>query len=347
MKRMMAVLASLMCVLAIGLSMSSAASATGTVVWGFGFCKLVAPGTGGWTNACTTPVNGGEWAYAVLTLTGLVGICRWLGVGNGMFDDSNCQFLGGIFGYYPLWDPPALSIKIKGGAYKMKSTVAGEKVTIACTGMEAKEPEFASDGGKAAGESEESSLQYSGCSVETPSKCEVGNVGGSAKAINTNAVESKLVENSTKSKVEQVFKPKTGSVFYEIEFKNKGSETCVLKGIKAKVEGSTLTEGGKEDEISSVDKIKLEEGLGTEEEGESVEKPKLISEPSNKKYFNDETESEAEAKLTLLAEGKAEAFTLLGEAKSEDHFEGATFKGEEGGEETVLEGPLDESIERE
>lgn len=268
----------------------------------------------------------------------------------GMYGNSACLLLGGNEGFLPWWDPPALSVKIKGGAYKMESTLNSEKVKIGCTGMEAKEAELDSGGSKKeAGAADASSFEYTGCAVEAPSKCEVNSVGASAKVIATGAVESKLVENSTKTKVEQLFKPKSGTTFEEIEFKNKGSETCPLKGAKAKVVGSTLTEGSGVDEIKNVDKIEIEDGLGTEEDGEAVPAEKLLSEPSSKKYINDETEAEAEAKLSLLGESKvSEPLMLLGEAKSEEHFEGSTFKNEAtGGEMKVLAEAVDLAIDRE
>ena len=263
-----------------------------------------------------------------------------------MTTDGGCFFLGGLFGYTNWLDPPAFSVKLKGGAYKLKGTVDEASTTVSCTGMEAKEPEMESGDGKAPGKIEAASLEFSGCSVETPSHCTVNSVGAAAGSIATNAVEAELVDNAAKTKVENLFKPKTGTTFAELEFKNKSGETCALAacGGRFTLSGNTLTEGGAEDELSKIKDVEAEEKLGTEELGEDVEKAKLVSEPSSKKYLNDETEAEAEAKLTL----DGSAATLSGEATDEGKFAGAVFKSEETSEElTVKEASVDMGLEKE
>jgi hypothetical protein len=329
--------------LAASLWMAGSASASG-IVWGYPGCIHAPTGFGGWTNGtCSVVSNGGPFSKAILTFNGLLLACVFVGAFNGMFDDGQCIFLGFRRGYAVWFDPPTLTVKVKGGPYTWKATIAGVSMKTKCTSMEAKEPEIES-GGSTDAKTKVASLEYSGCSVEAPTKCEVNSTGKAAGSIDTGEVEGELVDNAAKTKVETLFKPKTGTVFAEIEFKNKGSETCVLKGSTLTVSGSTLTEGGAEDELKNIKSIEAEEGAGTEEVGEAVEKPKLISEPSSKKYLKSSTGEEAEAALKI---GGAAA-TLTGEAKTEAKFSGGAFKSEETLEEANFEeGPVDLGVEKE
>lgn len=345
MKKTAAILAGALCALTIGLTIASPASATG-LSWGLVGCARVPTGRGGWSSAtCSSVRAGGNYARAYLAYTGLTLICLWEGgLGFGMMADPGCFFLNSLTGGYRLWaDPPTLSVTVKGGAYKMQGTLLGIKVTTNCTSMEAKEAKIES-GGASAGKTEAASLEYKGCVLETPSKCEINSPGKAGGTVATNAVESELVENAAKTKVEDLFKAKTGTIFEELEFKNKGTETCLLKGSKFSISGSTLTEGGAEDEIKNADKFEVEGK--TEEAGEAVEKAKLISEPASRKYIKNGTGEEAEAKLKIGETG--EVLSLSGEATGEAKFSGGGFTNEETlGEISVEEGPVDLGVERE
>jgi hypothetical protein len=323
------ILAALLSATALSTATTSTASAS-PLVWGFEFCGRVPLSWGALGLGCTVVSPGGNRARAIDT-GGLAYYCLFYGLGSGMSADPGCIYLGVGGGYGTFVDPPSLTIKIKGNTYKWKGKVSGTSFTITCTSMNAKEPKIESGLEKNAGTTEAASLEYSGCKLEVPSNCEIGNPGKAAGAIATNAVKAEIVENLTRSKVENLFAPKSGAVFAELEFKG---EKCALSGTKATIEGTTLTEGGAEDLISNEHKIEAEgkpEDIELVEE--DVEKPELLWEASSKKYLNDETGKDGEAKLTI---GKEE-LTLTGLATVEAKTSGGNVKAVEGGEEVTLE----------
>jgi len=80
-------------------------------------------------------------------------------------------------------------------------------------------------------------IEYTSCEVTKPATagelCTVTNAGGTAATIRTEP----LIDQG--EGMESKFTPETGTVFVELEFKNKGSEPCVLKnGTKAKITGN-------------------------------------------------------------------------------------------------------------
>ena len=260
-----------------------------------------------------------------------------------MFADSGCAFLGPGWGFQTFHDAPNLTIKVVGGQYKFESSA----VKVKCTSMKAIEPTIESGGpteGGGAGMIAATSLEYSGCSVEEPKKCEVSSPGKSVGTVATKAVLSNLVENSTRTKVENLFKPKSGSVFAELEFNSE----CVFGKNTLVIEGSTLTGGGGEDLISNELKLEALGPLGTAGDDDltekAVEKYLLISEPSSKKYLNDETGSPGEAKLTI---GKAKQELLLtGEATLLGKVTSTTIEDEAEEQLTAPEGTADLGLDR-
>jgi hypothetical protein len=343
MLKMKMMLATVLSVSAIGLATASSTSASGFVVWGAEWCTLVRSGSGGFGNQfCNYPVNGGSYSRAITWGNGLAFYCLWIGGGFGMLGDAGCIYLSLGGGYGVFADPPALAVSVKGGAYKIKGTIAKVKVTIACSSMQAVEPELESDGHSgSAAMLDATSLEYKGCKTEEPSKCEVNSPSKSAGVLSTPAILAHLVENTAKTKVENLLKPKSGTVFSEFEFTGE----CTLKGTKATIEGSTLTGGGAEDEIGN--ELKFEDTVKTGDVyllEKSVEKYLLISEPTSKGYLNDETGATEEAKLTV----SKEPITLTGEASLLGKTSAVTVKDEETGEEVgVPEGTADIGLERE
>jgi hypothetical protein len=323
------ILAALLSATALSTAAAGTASA-GTVVWGTEFCGRVPLGWGALGLGCAVVSPGGNRARAMDT-GGLAYYCLFYGLGGGMAADPGCIYLGVGGGFGLFVDPPSLTIKIKGNAYKWKGKVSGISFTIACTSMNAKEPKIESGLEKDAGTTEAASLEYTGCKPEQPSNCEVGNPSKAAGTIATSAVKAELVENLTRSKVENLFGPKSGAVFAEFEFKG---ASCAISGTKAQIEGTTLTEGGAEDLISDEHKIEAEgkpEDIELVEE--DVEKPELLWEASSKKYLNDETGKDGEAKLTIAKE----EVTLTGLATIEAKTTGGDVKAVEGSEEVTLE----------
>jgi hypothetical protein len=343
MRRARVVLAGVLAASALSISTSagpavSSASASPYVIWGLEYCLAVPTGTGGWTAGCRVPFAGGNNARAIVSYGFLLNLCLY--TVTGMFGDPGCSVLGGTATFRVFSDPPALTMTMTGGAAKVEGEIAGVKVTIACASMEAKEPEIESGDKKTAAKTKEAALIYKECKVEsskpkTVEGCQVNTSGKPSGTVQTTALESELVENTAQTKVENLFKPKTGETIAEAIFtgcKNSGlNGTFTLKG-------SVLTEGGSEDEIANV-----KENTG-EGDGEAVEKPKLNFEASSKKYLDDESKKELETKL----EFGGSAATLKEEAKTESKFEGTTFKSTEGTEEeTVEKGVADLGLDKE
>jgi len=309
--RARALLIGVLVVSAIFIPSASQASATTSTVWGLEGCIYV-PGRGGFEPGCRVASFGaGNYARAIVSLSGLMYACLWIGLGSGMLADPGCIFLGGMQAYGVFADPPALTVKIKGGETTFKSEVLGIKTEVSCNNMEAKEPEIESGGVTTAGKTKEAALVYSSCTVKKPTGCTV------ATPIETKPVETRLVENSGKTKIENLVKPQSGTAFAKIELK-----TCGVLNGSYTIEGTTLTEGGSEDELSNVKKNESEEKAGTDEDGEAVEKPKL-----------------------KLAGG---TLTISGEATAEAKFSGGAFKDEENKEEvTVAEEAVALGIDKE
>jgi hypothetical protein len=342
-------LATVLSACAFAMAYSSSASASAYTVWGAEVCVPAPAGTGGFNN-CLTPVYGGNTARAIVWPGLLTFYCLFVGAsfGGGMFADTGCAFLGLGLGFLTFRDAPNLTIAVAGGQYRFEAKVGKEAVKIKCTSMKAIEPTVESGGpaeGGGAGMIAAAALEYSGCKVEEPKHCEVASPGKSVETVATKAVLGELVENSTRTKVENWFKPKSGGVFAELEFK--GTE-CVFGKSTLAVEGSTLTGGGGEDLISNELRLEALGALGKAGDEDltekAVERYLLISEPSSKKYLNDETDETSEAKLTIGKE--KQELLLTGEATLLGKVTSTTVEDEAGEQLTVPAGTADLGLDR-
>jgi hypothetical protein len=334
---------------AIGLASCGSASASPLTVWGAEVCVPAPAGNGGFQN-CTTPVYGGNSARAIVWPGLLTFYCLYVGAsfGGGMFADSGCAFLGLALGFLTFHDAPNLTIKIVGGQYKFEGKVAGTTLKVKCTSMQASEPTVESGGpqeGGGAGMIAAASLEYSGCIVEKPEHCEVASPGKSVLTVATKAVLGDFVENSTRTKVENLFKPQSGSVFAELEFL--GSE-CALDKETSVIEGSTLTGGAGEDLISNELTLDALGALGKAGDDDltekAVERYLLISEPSSKRFLSDETGLAGEARLTIGKE--KQELLLTGEATLLGKVTSTTIEDEAGDKLTAPEGTADLGLDR-
>jgi hypothetical protein len=342
-------LATVLSACAFAMAYSSSASASAYTVWGAETCVPAPAGTGGFTN-CITPVYGGNTARAIIWPGLLTFYCLYVGLsfGGGMFADTGCTFLGVGSGFLVFRDAPNLTVTVVGGQYRFEGKVGKEAVKVKCTSMQAIEPSVESGGpaeGGGAGMIAATSLEYKGCKVEEPKHCEVESPGKSIETVATKALLGKLVENSTRTKVENWFKPKSGSVFAELEFI--GSE-CAFGKSTLPIEGTTLTGGGGEDLISNELTIEALGALGKAGDEDLVEKAVerylLISEPSSKKYLNDETDETGEAKLTIGKE--KQELLLTGEATLLGKVTSTTIEDEAGDQLTAPAGTADLGLDR-
>jgi hypothetical protein len=112
----------------------------------------------------------------------------------------------------------------------LKATVSGVSANVACaTSKFTIKPEGS---GKASG----GAIAYTHCAVNKPEKCAVGEPLTAEFDGQTEEVSSKIVDKFTGTK-------STNKTFIEIEFKDKGSETCSLNGLKpAAIVGSQTCE---------------------------------------------------------------------------------------------------------
>ena len=195
-------------------------------------------------------------------------VCVNVGENNGVFTNSNCNVAGGLKEWQLAFLGAATNITSSGGPYTLKSRAGGAEAKIKCT-TQTGEGENIKPGEPGTGEAK--NIKFSGCTVEAPTKCIV------KEPITTNEISTTLVENPAGTAVEELLSPKAGETFVEIEFKNKGTETCALKNLTFPVKGSVVAQ------ISNSLKAEVKSTLTFEAE---------------KKYKNAAGE-EKEAKLTL------------------------------------------------
>ncbi len=283
-------------------SLVSTASASASALEYKG-CAKVAAGEGGSSNATCTEesAEGGSFAGALFDTSSEVDICLKTSPGLGKFQDSLCKIFGGLkdWAFLPYLDSTTIVGK---EPYVLKSIILGTvKTSLTCQTTKAKGATI--EGGEP-GVGHAEALEYSGCSVGEPAKCEVNSAGLSAKFINTAAVSMELVESTgkTPTKIENNLAPSSGTVFAVLEFKNKGAETCVANKLTAKLTGSTLA------------------GISAQEV--DTEKVILTSEPTGKRYLT-LGGVEKESKLLL----GSNAATLKGAATVEVEVKGGTSSG--------------------
>jgi hypothetical protein len=305
MPRMKSVVLALVAVFALCMAISDVAVATSSPY--FVGCDKVGVGLGGYpSSACVGEVRKDAWARALFVPNKGLSLC--LSVGVLQFSQATC--MGAAGASYALFGHLAPKATISGGKYTFKGKVLATTTKVACTSTTAKEPKI--EGGEP-GKVLVTAIEYAGCVVEEPKKCEVNTPGKVAGTVATKAVSAELVEDAKMEKVETLLSPKEGVTYVELELKNKGSETCALKAVKAKVEGSSLAENLPANEIT--------------------EKATLKSEPANREYRNSKGETKT-AGMTIAEE----TFTIAGEATLEVTAEGGKVKNGETGEEVAVEG---------
>lgn len=262
---------SLLAVFAVGAVASASASAQTRV---YKNCWKVGPKLGGFEDGqCKNVLIDGEWARTYFDPLGRFLWCHLVGNGFGFYNDSNCTEAGGLNRFSLLLGTD--TVLISGGTYTLKGKLAGATATIVCKKMKAKKPLI--NGGEPGG-SETEGLEYTECSSEGPKKCTVNSLGAPVGTINTEPLDSELVENTTKTEIETLFLPKTGTKFVSVLYLDKGAEVCVLKGSEFPISGASL---------ALIDPQETESEEGT-----------LLSEPKSKEYINSKGETKtAELKL--------------------------------------------------
>ena len=282
MSRTKLVILSLLAAFAVSAATTASASAQTRV---YKNCWKVGAKLGGFEDSqCKNMLIDGEWARTYFDPLGRFLWCHLVGNGFGVFNDSNCKEAGGLQRFSLLLGTDV--VLISGGAYTLKSKLAGANATITCKKMKAKQPLIT---GGEPGRSEAESLEYTECTSTAPTKCTVNSLGAPAGTINTEPLDAELVENTAKTEILNLFLPKNGKKFVGILYLNKGAEVCALKGNEFPIEGTSLT---------LIDPQETEAEDGT-----------LLSEPTSKEYVNSKGETKS-AELTL---GKEEA-TLTGAA---------------------------------
>ena len=223
--------------------------------------------------------------------------CEKVTAGTGQFEKNTCEGAAGTK-EWKIVELIAGKTKavttLKNTPYTLKSAVGGAEVLIKCT---TEKGEVEKINGGAPGTDEAKTLKFSGCVVEKPLKCVVRSSEplGEVGTIETKELKSVLVENPTKTKVEELFEPKAiGGNFVVVEFKNKGLEECVLKNKVFPIEGTVVAE------ISNSKVFQIKATITAEATG-------------SKKYINAAGE-EKEAKLSL---GPLNPATLKGTTEVE------------------------------
>ena len=255
------VLVALVAVAAVGVVGAASASAQPV----FEGCVQVPAGTGGYESAaCSGAVGTGTHAFATLSSARALSVCLFAGAGAGEFESQQC--VGGA-GTSPLYDAftgtSVFQAKMTGSKFKWKLKVAGISISIECKKDAGKAVKIV---GGTPGAMEAEALEFTECVSVSPAKCVVNSPGEPAGTIDTTAVSSELVENTSKTKIEDLLFPSAGGRLTTIEYKNKGTEVCSLKGNAFPIEGETLTEVSPENALT---------GTVT-----------LTSEPSSKEYLN-------------------------------------------------------------
>jgi hypothetical protein len=235
-----------LCLTALTVGVLGAASASAESAPYLKWCALVPSGLIGLYEKDTcegVSVSNGKYAWAWAASLTETSYCV---LGGHSFEDGLCELAssGGPFLIHTTKERPPL---IQGIILTsiLTGKVAGTETLINCSG--------GSSSGEAenAKESVKEPLKYTGCTVVKPTtKCLADNVGGTAGTIETLPLKSTLTGLDTVS-----FAPESGTVFVEIEYKDKGTEECVLNETKAKVTGSQTCEWAAGLNLASLDHL--------------------------------------------------------------------------------------------
>ncbi len=298
----------------VALGVLGVASASASAARTFKSCVQVPAGTGGYESAaCSGAAGSGTHAYATMNARNALSVCLSVGVGLGEFESPQCAGASGTATYAAFTGTTSLRAKMTGGKFKWKLKLAGTSITVECKKDAAKGAKIV---GGEPGAMEAEALEFLECASVTPTKCVVNSPGKPAGTIDTAAVESQLVENTSKTKIQDLLYAQSGGVLTTIEFKNKGVEVCALKGSGFPISGKTLTEVSPENALAG--------------------KVTLTSEPANKEYLN----GAGEAKTAELTTG-GELLTVSGSFTVEAEAEKVAVKSKEGKSGEVKEGAIE------
>ena len=238
------VLIALVAVIAVSVVGVASASAART----FKSCVQVPAGTGGYESAaCSGAAGSGTHAYATMNARNALSVCLNVGVGLGEFESPQCAGASGTASYDSFTGTTAFRAKMTGGKFKWKVKIAGINITVECKKDAAKGAKIV---GGEPGAMQAEAIEFLECVSVSPTSCVVNSPGKPAGTIDTAAVESELVENTSKTKIEDLLYPQSGGVLTTIEFKNKGVEVCALKGSALPISGNTLTEVSPENALA-------------------------------------------------------------------------------------------------
>jgi hypothetical protein len=207
----------------------SATSATAATAPALKVCKKVPTGEKGlWNsskcNSEESATGSFAWAWAGSKTTTVYCV-----LGGSSFSDELCEHASGSGPFKEVTATEATP-KVEASILlsTLKSKVAGAENVIDCTGGSSKGT------GESATLLGSNPITYTGCTSVKPTKCVVANKGGTEGTIETKALMAKLL-----SLTETEFSPEAvGGAFVEIEYKNKGTETCSLKGEVLAVTGT-------------------------------------------------------------------------------------------------------------
>jgi hypothetical protein len=293
-------------------------------------CLRVSPSSFGafGTNGCDDEVGSGSYVLQQLLPGRLLLFCIML-LAAPESPSPTCRGGSGTKRYsFAMGRIGGETVKIVGvTSYTIKGTISAIESAVSCASLKAVNPVI--EGGEPTKTTAES-LEYSSCSVAKPTNCVVATSGRAEGVVATGAITEELVENTSKTKVEDLLSPTTGKTFVEFVFKNKESKECSLKGTTAKIVGSSLASVGPE-----VDDEADEFEVTTK--SEDTTKGLFTSEPSSRRYKNSQgTEKEA---VLEAASGK---FTLEGRAAEEEENAAETIEDESAKESLSLEGGADD-----
>jgi hypothetical protein len=103
------------------------------------------------------------------------------------------------------------------------------------------------DGGKPG--TDAGRITFENVEVVKPKKCALHSAGGAAGIVETNELKSEIVEGvgANAGKPLVLFSAREGEIITTLEYENKGSEECALKGEKANLTGSIVALQNKPD----------------------------------------------------------------------------------------------------
>jgi hypothetical protein len=191
-------------------------------------CKKLPSGYKGLWNSSTcegTKVSSGEYAWA--WAEGAGGETNYCVLGGSGYTEDLCETGGS--GSFLIRSTNEPFPKLYGLLLlsSLHSKVAGAAALVTCEAGQTEGQPLA--GSLISG----LTLEYTGCSVQKPAKCSIaGPPGGTTGIIKTKTLIGEL------EGLEVNFRPASGTTWVELEYKNKGTETCPLNGDKVTLSGA-------------------------------------------------------------------------------------------------------------